>query len=168
MADVSARFALPFLQAGQAQKEITHNGAIDRIDALLQLAVASRALTEPPASPLPGTSWIIAADPGGAWNGRVGQIVTASDGGWIYVTPRDGCVAWIADEAVFGVYYDGMWHGDGWPVTGLKIAGQTVLTSTAGAIAAPVGGATVDSEARLAISTILAALRTLGLIAASA
>jgi hypothetical protein len=35
MADASARFELPFIMAGQAQKEITHNEALVLIDAVM-------------------------------------------------------------------------------------------------------------------------------------
>lgn len=165
MADVSARYALPFLQAGQAQKEITHNVAVDRIDALLQLAVASRTVTTPPEMPAAGMSWIVPDACNGAWSSRGGQIATASDGGWIFVVPRDGCVAWVAEESVFAVFFEGVWHGDAWPAAGLRIAGHPILTTTAAAIATPSGGATIDSEARVTLSAVLDAMRLLGLIA---
>jgi hypothetical protein len=55
MADKSARYALSLLHSRQAQKEVTHNGAIAGIDALLHLAVESRALsTQPAVSIVPG------------------------------------------------------------------------------------------------------------------
>jgi hypothetical protein len=47
------------------------------------------------------------------------------------------------------------------------VADQQVVGARAAAIAAPTGGATVDSQARLAVSGILAALRSHGLIDAS-
>jgi hypothetical protein len=165
MPDASARYALPFLQAGQAQKEITHNAAIDRIDALLQLAVASRAVSAPPASPVVGTSWIVPADATGDWSGHADHIATAGDGGWTFTLPRDGCIAWIADETVFGVHFASAWHADGWPVAGLRIGERVILSATAPAITAPTGGGVVDSEARTAISAVLSALRLQGLIA---
>ena len=45
------RLGLPLLAAGQAQKHVTHNDALMRLDALAHLAVASRAQTVPPGSP---------------------------------------------------------------------------------------------------------------------
>ena len=44
------------------------------------------------------------------------------------------------------------------------IGGEQVVGSRAAAIDSPTGGATVDSEARLAINAILGALREHGLI----
>jgi len=66
MSEMSTRYALPLLDAGQAQKEITHNEAIDRVDALLHLAVASMDLTDPPLLPPLGAAWIIGAGAVGA------------------------------------------------------------------------------------------------------
>ena len=48
--------------------------------------------------------------------------------------------------------------------TGLFVDGEQVVGTRAEAIASPAGGATVDAEARTAVSQILAALRTHGLI----
>ena len=36
---VTPRLSLPLLAAGQAQKHVTHNDALTRLDALIQLAV---------------------------------------------------------------------------------------------------------------------------------
>lgn len=47
MSEFAARNALPFLQVGQAQKEITHNEALVIVDALLQ-PTAQSAETTPP------------------------------------------------------------------------------------------------------------------------
>ena len=66
MADVTARFALPVLKAGQAQKEVTHNEALARVDALLHPVVESMALAVPPPAPEPGRGWLVAAAPSGA------------------------------------------------------------------------------------------------------
>ena len=38
---------LPYIMPAQAQKHVTHNDALDMVDALLQLAVVSRALRSP-------------------------------------------------------------------------------------------------------------------------
>ncbi|MFC5421815.1 DUF2793 domain-containing protein [Bosea eneae] len=45
------RLGLPLLAAGQAQKHVTHNDALMRLDALVHLVVSSRTQTVPPASP---------------------------------------------------------------------------------------------------------------------
>ena len=58
--------ALPFIAQGQAQKEVTHNEALLRLDALVQIAVRSRSLAAPPGSPADGERWSVAAGATGA------------------------------------------------------------------------------------------------------
>ena len=52
---------LPLLEASQAQKHVTHNEALLLLDAMLHLAVISRALATPPASPGDGDRYLVAA-----------------------------------------------------------------------------------------------------------
>ena len=59
MAELSHRYALPFIAAGQAQKEITHNEAVERIDTLLHLSVLSMSMDTPPATPVAGSAWVV-------------------------------------------------------------------------------------------------------------
>ena len=47
--DHTARLSLPFIMPSQAQKHITHNEAIQVLDALVQPVVESRVLATPPA-----------------------------------------------------------------------------------------------------------------------
>lgn len=89
---------LPYLAAGQAQKHVTLNEGLRMLDALVQLAVVSRAVANPPATPAEGDRYIVPASPGGAWALHGGTIAAFQDGGWIYFTPRLGWLAWIADE----------------------------------------------------------------------
>jgi hypothetical protein len=160
----TSRYALPLLQSGQAQKEVTHNGAIAQIDALLHLAVESRTLAAPPAADAAAT-WIVAAGASGAWAGRDGQLAVLDDSDWSFIVPRDGCVAFVKAEGVFVYSAGGMWH-DRWPVAALSIDGRATL---AGAIAAvpPLAGVTVDAEARATLDQLIAALQSLGLLAAN-
>jgi hypothetical protein len=164
MAEATDRYALPLLQSGQSQKEITHNEALIRMDALLHLAVESRALASPPSAPEPGRCWIVAADPTGAWAGQAGRIAQFHAGGWSFIAPADGGLAWVKDEGVFAYFAGGAWRADAWPVKKLQLGGATMLTVRQAAIANPAGGATVDAEARAAIGQVLAALRGHGLI----
>lgn len=165
MALVSDRYRLPLLQAGQAQKEVTHNEALATLDLLIQLAAQSRSVTAPPATSQDGRCWIVPVGATGAWAGNAGRIAALSAGGWQMIEPRAGCLAWVVDEAVF-VYHDGAaWRGDGWPAAGLRVGGRQLVAATAGAISGPSGGTVIDAESRSAINGILAALRTLGLVA---
>ncbi|MGC4023892.1 MAG: DUF2793 domain-containing protein [Mesorhizobium sp.] len=55
----TSNLALPYILPSQAQKHVTHNEALRRLDALVQLAVVSRATGTPPASPTEGDRYIV-------------------------------------------------------------------------------------------------------------
>ncbi|MHA6299737.1 DUF2793 domain-containing protein [Devosia sp. CAU 1758] len=86
----TARLSLPFIMAGQALKHITHNDALNRLDALVQPVVESSALTAPPVAPLPGEAWIVPSGASGAWAGHVAEIAAWQDGAWSFHDPAEG------------------------------------------------------------------------------
>lgn len=158
----TARYALPFLQAGQAQKEITHNDALARIDSLIHLAVESRRTSV--AAGVDGTSWIVGPNATGLWAGHDGQIALFDEAGWSFVVPLDGCIAFLRDEGVFIHYSAGQWR-DRWAVPVLGVGAMTLSGGAPTGVAAPSGGAVVDVEARAALGQLLAALRNMGVLA---
>jgi hypothetical protein len=165
MSDATARLALPFIASGQAQKELFHNEALARIDALLQASVEAVALDDPPATPTTGQCWIVGASPSGAWAGQALALAAWSDGGWRFVAPRTGMTAWsIADDVL--ARFDGTtWRLGEIAARSLIIGDRQVVGGQQSAIADPAGGSVLDVEARAAISAILVALRHHGLIA---
>ena len=165
MTDLSARFALPLLQPGQAQKELFHNEALARIDALLHPAVAAIATNDPPGAPAPGQGWIVGSAPTGAWTGKAGQIAAWTGGGWRFLVPIAGTTAWIAAAGRWAWHDGSAWQTGPLPTGGIAVGGVQVVSARGAAIAAATGGANIDAEARAAIASILAALRTHGLIA---
>ena len=102
--------ALPFIVQGQAQKEVTHNEALLRLDALVQIAVRSRSLSAPPGSPADGERWIVAASPNGAWAGQSNKIAAWQDGAWSFFAPAGGWRAQVEDERLAVVWQDGAWR----------------------------------------------------------
>jgi hypothetical protein len=100
---------LPYILAAQAQKHVTHNEAIRDLDCLVQLTVETRGLATPPASPLDGSRYIVAAGATGAWTGASSKIAAFQDSAWNILAPREGWRAWIADEGVLAVYAAGTW-----------------------------------------------------------
>ena len=104
--DQSANLSLPYIMPSQAQKHVTHNEAIRTLDALVQLAVLDRHLASPPISPSDGNRYIVAAAASGAWTAREGQVAAWQDGAWVFLAPRPGWLAFVADEARL-VAFDG-------------------------------------------------------------
>jgi hypothetical protein len=85
------------------------NAGFLSIDAVLQLAVISRAVTAPPAGVIQGQRYIIPAGATGAWASRVNHIAFRGPAGWLYFIPRPGWLAWSIADAAFYVYTAGAW-----------------------------------------------------------
>ena len=163
MTERSARFALPFILPGQAQKEAYHNEALTALDGLVHAAVEGGALAAPPAAPQPGQCWTVAAGASGAWAGQDARLAAWSAGGWRFLVPVAGMKAW--DKAAG---YWRHWAGTSWsdgkvPAAGLTVAGQQVVGQRVAAVPSPSGGTTIDAEARSAIAALIVALKSHGL-----
>ena len=103
------RFAFPYIQAAQAQKEVTHNEALLMVDALVSLSLEDRHLSAPPVSPQNGQVWFINGAGSGAWNGQSNKLAHYDSGQWYFYVIPDGLRAWIKDEAGYFVYSGGSW-----------------------------------------------------------
>jgi len=103
------RFALPYIQASQAQKEVTHNEALLMVDALVSLSLEDRHLSAPPVSPQNGQIWFINGAGSGAWNGQNSKLAHYDSGQWYFYVVPEGLRAWIKDEAGYFVYSGGSW-----------------------------------------------------------
>ena len=79
------------------------------VDALLHLAVKSRALATPPATPAEGERYIVGSAPTGAWAGKTGQVAVRREGAWAFYAPQVGWLAFIEDEAVLTAYKASGW-----------------------------------------------------------
>lgn len=107
------QWELPMLTAGQAQKEVTHNEALVAIDRLLHPSVVSRRLAEPDPSPKTGDCYIVNEQAIGEWLGKSNVLASFNGFGWTYTSPRQGCLAWVADERSLFVYDSGGWQAIG-------------------------------------------------------
>jgi hypothetical protein len=92
MSDTTANLHLPFILPAQAQKHVTHNEALQRLDALVQLVVVTAA-TSPPPDPVEGEIHWITSPGTGPWAGREGKLALFQDGIWVYIVPRIGWTA---------------------------------------------------------------------------
>ncbi len=161
----SDRFALPLLQAGQAQKELTHNEALALIDMLLHAQVESMTVATPPGGASVGQCWVVASGGSGAWAGQDGNLACLTTGGWRFVTPRTGTQLLNVSDGNIYVHDGTGWQAAQVRTDGVYIGGDRIIATRQSAIADPTGGSTTDTQARTAISAILAALRNHGLIA---
>lgn len=101
--ETSPILALPYIQAAQAQKHVTHNEAIRLLDIAVQLVVQSRSLTAPPTSDVEGHRYIVAANATGDWAGHDREIAIYEGGAYWFIAPLPGWRAYVMDEAEMAV-----------------------------------------------------------------
>lgn len=148
MTEQTPRLGAPYIRASQAQKEVTHNAALNVLDAWVQAAVEDRDLTAAPGSPAEGALWIVGTAATGDWTGRDGQLAQFIGGAWAFHVPQSGYAVWLKDENRQARHDGAAW----------------VVTAPAAAIADASGGSTVDAEARAALNALLAACRAAGIV----
>ena len=102
--------ALPLLEAGQAQKHVTMNDALLRLDALGAGAVLSAGLSTPPGGATDGDCYLVAAPGAGEWAGRDDDIAYRVASGWDFAAPTPGRRVWIVDEGAPATWVAGAWR----------------------------------------------------------
>ena len=107
--DASPRLALPCMLPNQTQKHVTHNEALQRLVALVQLIVQERNLTALPPAPEEGRCWVVVPRASGDWADHEGRIPTWQDGAWTFVAPQTGWRAFIADKGLICVWSGSVW-----------------------------------------------------------
>ena len=114
MSEQTPNLSLPFIMPAQAQKHVTHNEAIELLDMIVQLTLEATEAVTPPGTANEGDAWALGIGATDAWAGQDGMIATWRGGGWLFVTPRDGWVAWVRDVAEMQVLTGGAWitHGE--------------------------------------------------------
>lgn len=106
-------FGLTELVPSQAIPETAVNQIVRALEqGALCFSVKDKDLAAPPGSPAEGDAYVIAAAPTGAWAGKAKNIGFLMNGGWIFIAPREGMRAWMADEAARYTYTSSAWSAD--------------------------------------------------------
>ena len=108
----TAQLALPLVAPAQAQKHVTINEALARLDAAAQLRVLSSALLVPPATAADGESYLVPAGATDEWAGSAGRIAVWSNGGWLFLAPMAGWRVWDESLATHRTYDGSAWIPD--------------------------------------------------------
>ncbi|WGD30402.1 DUF2793 domain-containing protein [Ancylobacter sp. WKF20] len=153
MSEITPLLALPLIAAAQAQKHVTHNEALEKLDALTQLAVLDRTRASPPVAPVAGDRHLVAAGASGDWAGRDGAIALYGSDGWSFLTPAAGWRAYVAAERLTLVH-----TGTGWAdlIAGTPSGGAVSLR--AAEIEAVLSGASVTTALVIPARTICLAV----------
>lgn len=117
MTEQTARLRLPYILPSQAQKHVTHNEALQRLDAIVQLVIRAT-VTTPPDNAAEGDCFLHSADATGDWTGKGGRLAFRQDGAWLSITPQPGWAAWFAAENRYRILRDGSWRDMPLPATG--------------------------------------------------
>ncbi len=113
----TAQLDLPLVLPAQAQKHVTVNEALARLDAVAQLRVVSAEVASPPAVAPEGSAYLVPADAGGDWSGHAGKVAVRSNGGWVYVVPHAGWRAWDVAAEGYRTCYGAGWVADAFAVS---------------------------------------------------
>ncbi len=163
MSESSPNLVLPYLAAGQAQKHVTVNETIRKLDALVQLSVVSATTGAEPGSPNDGEVYILpSGKTGDAW-GAMTNLALAyyRDGAWQEITPREGWLAYVKDVDQVLFYTGAAWsplaHAtQGWRVlaaSGAAVShtGDTAETTLA---TAPIPAGAMGANGALRITAL--------------
>lgn len=103
------RLSLPLLAPAQAQKHVTVNEALSRLDGLTQLTLVSASLSMPPLAAPEGEVYAVPPGAVNGWAGQAGMLAISVNGGWVFIPPRRGWRALVADTGLPAI-----WDGDAW------------------------------------------------------
>lgn len=135
---------LPYLEAAQSQKHVTHNEALTMLDAIVHISVIDTSYTEPPGTPnvAEGQRYIVATGGTGAWSGWDNSIAAYQDGVWVEYVPVEGWLAWDQANEQLLVFNGAIWEN------------VNTMALSIGAIALlGINGATADSTNRLSVNS---------------
>lgn len=122
----TSHVGLTLIEQSQAQKEVTINTALVRLDALLNTGAIDKDLATPPGSPAEGDLYIVAASPTGDWDGYAGEIAYFEQI-WRFIVPNEGMTLWVNDENIVYSYDGGAWVHSA--VAALDDLSDVVITS---------------------------------------
>lgn len=105
----TSNLGLPFIEAAQAQKHVTHNEALRHLDVRVQARINNRTTTSPPSSPAPSDAYLVAATASGDWTGKENQIAAYQDNAWAYYPVGKGHIVWVEDEDILTVWTGTQW-----------------------------------------------------------
>jgi hypothetical protein len=100
---------LTLVEQSQAQKEVTVNDAINKIDAILNTGVIDKDLSNPPGSPAEGDVYIVGPAASNDWNGQDDNVAHYTNGVWAFIAPNEGFTIWVNDEDTLYT-----WDGTSW------------------------------------------------------
>lgn len=117
--------SLPLLAAAQAQKHVTMNEALHRLDALAAPVAQSADLVAPPEAAGAGDVYLVPQGAIGPWSGRGGEIAFFVNDGWDFAVPKTGWRVWVIDRKTPAI-----WDGEAWRFSAIGVVDSGAFTSS--------------------------------------
>lgn len=151
----TANLGLPLLQPAQAQKHVTVNEALVRVDGMTQLSLLSTTVATPPVSAQDGDSFAVPVGAVNEWDGHEGEVAIYSNGGWVFLQPRIGWRGWIAELGALAVF-----DGSSWVSGAISVSpNRAALVVRAIEFDQPItAGASIDCDVQLPGNTMILAI----------
>lgn len=162
MSDFSTNLILPYLQPAQAQKHITLNETLLRLDALVQGAVETRFLAAQPSSPVDGARYILPpGKTGAAWGAMADHALAYwRDGVWEEIAPRSGFALFVRDENRLVAFDGARWNAVGGETPNLLINGGFGVWQRGTSFSSVASGTYVADRWRTGVSAMTVARAT--------
>lgn len=129
MTDISPRIGLGYVMPSQAQKHVTVNESLRRLDAVVQCAVKSATTASEPDTPLEADAYILPAGRSGPSWSLIPQnhIAVFQDSAFAAIAPVAGFLAYVADTGEFLLFDGAVWMAI--PLSGGNVPSLGVNTS---------------------------------------
>lgn len=121
----TTQLGLPLVQASQAQKHVTVNEALARLDGLVALTIQSQSVATPPPVASDGTAYAVPVGAVNEWAGQGGKLAVARNGGWDFASPNRGWRSFILDEGMQAIHDGANWRS-GMATLSSKNAGMSL------------------------------------------
>jgi len=102
------RLKLPYILPSQAQKEVTHNKALEILDVLLHPSVIKVGKNIPPTEPKLGDCYAIGSNPQGVWKNHPKTLAHYTNG-WNFIEIFVGLTVWSQSTKDLSVYDGQQW-----------------------------------------------------------
>ena len=115
----TGHLGLPYIDAAQSQKHVTHNETLRGLDMVVHLSVLSRNVLSPPILPGADTRYLIGTAATGVFAGYDGYVAAFQDGAWSFKAPQTGWRIYVEAEFSVLVFDGSVWRDLGWAIHAL-------------------------------------------------
>ncbi len=104
----TGRLKLPYIMQAQAQKEVTHNQALNILDVLVNTVVQS-IIDTPPDKVNESDIYIVGDNPQGIFDGNANHLAQFSEGGWSFYQPLNYMEVMVIEQTQKFTFVNNAW-----------------------------------------------------------